>query len=172
MPLAEGSEPATEQWNAFALALTAPLAHFAQVHLAPKFPPELLNSALANYLSLREDELLLALIDRGGRAATGRCALTSRRIYWTEKDDEHEPGGRSKRSSRLKRIARLVIADYGDLPEHVATIAKPDGSAEVSLGSGHSIKLGKVDGPLAPALRVSRNDRGAARAGAPLGGRD
>ena len=172
MPLAEGSEPATEQWNAFALALAAPLAPFAQVHLAPKFPPELLNSALANYLPLEEDELLLALIDPGGRAATGRCALTSRRIYWTDKDDAQEPLA-GKGSKRAKRPAaqRLMVANYADVPARIDAVTRPDGSSLVALENSATIKLGKVDGRLAAALARYLETMGrAARAGAPLVG--
>ena len=88
MATTEAFQSATERWQAFALALAAPLGPFPEVHLAPKFPPALLNSALATYLPLQEDELLLAIIDRGGRQAPGRCALTSRRVYWTETDPE------------------------------------------------------------------------------------
>ena len=83
MPLTEGFQSATEQWEAFALALAASLAPFAPVHLAPKFPSQLLNTALTTYLSLHDDELLIAIVDCGGRNESGRWALTSRRIYWT-----------------------------------------------------------------------------------------
>ncbi len=73
MATTEGEQPATGEWDQFALAAVAPLGPFAKVHLAPGFPPNLLNTALANYLPLQADELLLALIDGGGQKLTGRC---------------------------------------------------------------------------------------------------
>ena len=66
----EGLEQAAGPWEAFALAAIAPLGPFSQAHLAPKLPPAVLNAALANYLPLQADELLLALIDGGAGSPT------------------------------------------------------------------------------------------------------
>jgi len=172
MATTEAFQSATERWQAFALALAAPLGPFPQVHLAPKFPPALLNSALATYLPLQEDELLLAIIDRGGRQAPGRCALTSRRAYWTETDHE-AVAAESARSRRSTAAApqRLVIALYADLPERIEAIESPDGTFGVSLANGPTITLGRVDARLASALAHYLETMGrAARAGAPLPG--
>jgi rhomboid protease GluP len=171
MTITEGSQPETEQWEAFALALTAPLGPFPQVHLAPKFPPELLNAALASYLPLQEDELLLAMIDRGAESVTGLCALTTRRIYWTERDLERE----RPRGARLKWTRRrathglaLRVADYADLPDHIEAIATPEGSFAISLAGRATIELGRIGSRLASALvHYLETMRTAARAGAP-----
>ena len=71
MTTAEGFQPATGQWDVFALAAAASLGPFTHAHLAPKFPPVSLNSALATYLHIRDDELLLVLIDSGGSKPMG-----------------------------------------------------------------------------------------------------
>ena len=172
MTITEGFQPATEQWDAFALALAAPLGPFAQVHLAPKFPPALLNAALATYLPLQEDELLLAMIDRGGQKLTGRCALTTRRIYWTETDQEREPASDrgSSRTDRSQRRDRFVvrIADYADLPDHIEVDrdARTDRSASTSAG-GATIELGRDRRQAGVGSgTLSRNNGDAARAGA------
>ncbi len=172
MATTEAFQLATERWQAFALALAAPLGPFPEVHLAPKFPPALLNSALATYLPLQEDELLLAIIDRGGRQAPGRCALTSRRVYWTELDQEAAaaPSARPKRSTAAPP-QRLMIALYADLPERIEAIESPDGTFGVALANGPTITLGRVDARLAKALAHYLETMGrAARAGAPLPG--
>jgi len=74
-------ECGADSWDAFALGGLAPLGPFTQVHLAPKIPPSLLSAALLTYLPLQDDELLLALIDRGSGKPDGCCALTTRPIY-------------------------------------------------------------------------------------------
>ena len=169
MTLTEGFQPATEQWNAFALALAAPLGPFAQVHLAPRFPPALLNAALATYLPLKEDELLLAIFDRGGQTAQCRFGLTTRRIYWTDIDQDREPSSaaRSIRTNRSQAV-RLVlrIADYADLPDKIEVDATPHGSFGIALAGGVTIDLGQIDGKLASALaHYLETMRDAARAG-------
>jgi rhomboid protease GluP len=169
MPLSERSQSATEEWEAFALASTAPLGVFHQVSLAPKFSPAKLNAALATYLALQEDELLLAIIDRGGRKATGRCALTSRRIYWIEKDDREEPAARAQRRwlghrARIRLVVR--VAAYGDLPKLIGVIEAPAGSFAIDFGRGNTIKLGRVGAQLPRALaRYLEMMSRAARAG-------
>ena len=62
----DGLEVGASPWEIFALGALAPLAPYAQVHLAPKIPPGLLNTALMSYLSLQSDEQLLAVIDGSG----------------------------------------------------------------------------------------------------------
>jgi rhomboid protease GluP len=155
MPLTEGPQSATEHWEAFALALTASLGPFEPVYLAPKFPPRLLNRALSTYLSLHDDELLLAIVDRGGRNASGRCALTSRRIYWTDQEQQRKPPSHSGLKQFLPKPKKQFIvrvADYGVLPDHLDVIATPGGRFSVAIPGGASIELGQVDGRLASAL--------------------
>ena len=156
MPLTEGSKSATEQWEVFALALAAPLRPFRQVYLAPKFPPARLNAALATYLPLKEDELLLALIDPGGRAATGHSALTTRRIYWTERDLEREPTLRrlleADAAAGRAIDSSFRIADYADLPDHIAAIEARMDLPPSTLAGRATIELGRIDKRLASAL--------------------
>src|SRR5262245_12317169 len=90
MESGDGFEVGAGSWEVFALAAIAPLGPITQVHLAPKLPPALLNSALVTYLSLERDELLLALVDGGARKPSGCCALTTRRIYWVQ-EQENRP---------------------------------------------------------------------------------
>src|SRR3984957_6422363 len=85
MSTAKGLPQATGRWDAFALASSAPLGPFVRAHLAPRIPPDLLNSALVNFLPLADDEILLAIIDSSGPKPARSCALTTRRVYWTEK---------------------------------------------------------------------------------------
>ena len=134
MPLTEGPESATEQWEVFALALTASLGPFEPVYLAPKFPSHVLNTALATYLSLNDDELLLAIIDRGRRNESARCcALTSRRIYWTEQERQRQGplarGTASDSSPERKHQFVVRVADYGVLPDHLDVITTPEGAS-------------------------------------------
>ena len=113
MTTTEGYQASTAAWDGFALAAAAPLGPYAQVHLAPGFPPSLLNTALVTYVPLQRDELLLALIDGGGQKPVGRCALTTRRIYWTDRDDQDESRGTPAardRSSARKMIAEVKAA--------------------------------------------------------------
>jgi rhomboid protease GluP len=155
MPLTEGFQPATAQWEAFALASAASLAPFEPAHIAPKFPSHLLNTALSTYLSLQDDELLLSIVGRGGRSESPRCALTSRRIYWTEKDDQSEPVRRAGLVRFLRRAKNefvVRVADYGVLPDRLDVIAAPGGCFRIALGGGSDIELGRVDGRLARAL--------------------
>ena len=127
MPLTEGSQSATEQWEVFALALAGTLLPFKAVHVAPRFSRRQLNNALATYLTLSDDELLLALIDSGRRSSSCQCALTTRRVYWTAIDDLGE-GNHDDRSKRWNRRARhnvvLRIAAYEDLPDQITVIRR------------------------------------------------
>src|SRR5262249_45505087 len=147
---------------------------FTHVHLTPKFPPALLNTALATYLSLQEDELLLAIIDRGGQKAKGGCALTTRRIYWTDRDGAgappREPGSKRLRRPSPNRFG-VRVAGYADLPDHIEAGASPTGSFGIDFAGGTRLDLGQVDRGLAPALaRFLETIGRAARAGAPPSG--
>ena len=121
MTTTEGSQPATEQWDAFALALAAPLGPFAQVHLAPKFPPHLLNAALATYLPLKEDELLLAIIDRGGRNELGPlCADNAPDLLDREGRQDKRPA--RTRTQAARPLRGRIDSSFGspitrDLPD-------------------------------------------------------
>ena len=175
MTTTEGFQPATGAWDGFALATAAPLGPYAQVHLAPRFPTTLLNTALVTYLPLQGDELLLALIDGGGQNLIGRCALTTRRIYWTERDDQDESHGTASARARDRSSAhRMVVrvAGYAELPAVIGERAEPDGSFSIDLGGGATLALGMIDGRLAAALaRYLETMGSAARAGAapPMG---
>ncbi len=166
----EGYQPASGAWDGFALATVAPLGPFAKVHLAPGFPPSLLNSALATYLPLQGDELLLALIDGSSQSLIGRCALTTRRIYWTERDDQGEPPGGAEVSARDRSRERPIVvrvAAYADLPEVIGERSDPDGSFSIALANGATLALATNDRRLAAALAHYLETMGrAARAGA------
>ena len=70
----DGLEVAVGPRELFALGALAPLGPYPQVHLAPKIPPALLNTALMAYLSLQNDEHLLAVIEGSGGKLAGSCA--------------------------------------------------------------------------------------------------
>ena len=170
MTTTEGLQPATDAWDEFALAAVDPLRPFPKVHLAPRFPRRLLNTALLTYLPLAADELLLALIGGRGRKIIGRCALTTRRIYWTERDDEAEPAKSPGTRPRDRSSSRSIVvrfADYADVPDTIGTRTEPDGTFSIDLGGGRTISLGMIDGRLAAALaRYLETMGNAAHAGA------
>ncbi len=160
----EGIEPVTGPWEAFALAVIAPLGPFTHVHVAPKIPPALLNHALFTYLPLQGDELILALVDRGGSEPGGCCALTTRRIYWEETRDAMRRRSEQTTGQANDRRPVVLIARYRDLPETIANSIGPDGSVRLDLGGGRAILLKGVDKhlgePLARFLeRMSTADR-------------
>jgi len=151
----EESEVTTGTWEAFALAAIAPLGSFTQVHLAPKLPPALLNAALVTYLSLEGDELLLALIDADARKPDGRCALTTRRIYWAQVDDGDETARGALAPARARTKGRGLAsraAGYVGLPETIEGSAAEDGSFRFELGGGRALILERVDARLAQTL--------------------
>jgi rhomboid protease GluP len=169
MTTAKGFHPATGRWEAFALAAAAPLGPFVHAHLAPKIPPELLNAALATFLPLQDDELLLAIIESGGPKPIRCCALTTRRVYWTEWADQGRlrtrPGLRLPIRSRMHELVARV-ADYAHLPERMPVVTGADGSSGIDLGNATVIVVGKGEGALASALaRYLEIMRNAARAG-------
>jgi len=148
----EGVELVAGPWEAFALAGVAPLGPFTNVHLAPKIPPALLNNALVTYLPLQGDELILALIDRGGRKSGGCCALTTRRIYWEETQDASWRALRPAAGQVNHRGPVVLIARYRDLPEIIPSSVEQDGSVRLDLGGGRAIVLKGVDERLGTAL--------------------
>ena len=170
MSTEKGLPQATGRWDEFALASAAPLGPFVRAHLAPRIPPELLNAALATYLPLRDDELLLAIIDSGGPKPTCSCTLTTRRAYWTEKISRSQPNEQAGMRSRFRvRTHELMarVAGYADLPESMRALETADGSSGVDLGDSTMIVVGKGEGALASALlRYLQAMRSAARAGA------
>src|SRR5262249_50749792 len=124
-------------------------------------------------LPLNDDELLLALIDRGGRKTRSRCALTTRRVYWTEQDDltQLHHGDGSMRPDRRAKMSLVVrIAAYRDLPDEIRTIEAPAGSFAIDLGRGTTIELGQVDAQLARALARYLEVMGQAARATPLDG--
>ncbi len=170
MSTEKGLQQATGRWDEFALASAAPLGPFVRAHLAPRIPPEVLNSALVNYLPLADDEVLLAIIDSGGRQPTRSCALTTRRVYWTEKINPPEPHKRAGVQSRFRsRTLELMArsAAYADLPGNMRVVEAADGSYGIELGNSSMIAVGQDDGGLALALlRYLEAMRSAVRAGA------
>jgi membrane associated rhomboid family serine protease len=169
MSTAKGLQQTTARWDAFALASAAPLGPFVRAHLAPRIPPELLNSALVNFLSLHDDELLLAIIDSGGPKPTRSCALTTRRVYWTERIDRSQESKRARmRSLAQPRTHELVarFAGYADLPECMRVVESVDGSSGIELGNGMRIVVGEGEGALASTvLHYLETMRSATRAG-------
>jgi rhomboid protease GluP len=169
MSTAKGFQPATGRWDAFALAAAAPLGPFVHAHLAPKFPPDLLNAALATFLPLQDDELLLAIIESGGPKPVRCCALTTRRVYWTDWVLQAAPRGPKRLPSPFRsRKHQLVVrvADFARLPERMQVVEAADGSSAVDLGKAFMIVVGKGEGALASALaRYLETMGSAARAG-------
>jgi rhomboid protease GluP len=136
------------------LAALAPLGPVAQVHLAPKIPPGLLNTALATFLSLQPDELLLALIDGGAGGLEGCCALTTRRVYWTAADtrDSDSSQARTFRLGRARRRPlRSHVICYEDVARVNAESLQPDRSL-LDLGDGQKLILKTTDIRLARSL--------------------
>ena len=161
----EAVESANDSWDAFALAAIAPLGPFAPVHLAPKLPPALLNTALVTYLQLQSDELLLGLIDGGAREGDGCCALTTRRVYWAEHDDQREPspGGIARWRRRNRRPCLLCqSADYGELPVIIPESRVGDQFYRLDLGRGRNLPLKAADARLAQTLARFLETMGAA----------
>ncbi len=148
----EGVELVTGPWEAFALAAIAPLGPFSHAHLAPRIPPALLNNALLTYLPLERDELILALIDHGGREPGGCCALTTRRIYWEETDDARQHGLKVPTGRANDHGPVTLVARYGALPELIPSSRGEDGSVRLDLAVGRAIVFKGIDQRLAEAL--------------------
>jgi rhomboid protease GluP len=152
----DGLEVAAGPWEVFALGALAPLGPYAQVHLAPKIPPGVLNAALMAYLSLQSDEYLLAAIDGSGGKLAGCCALTTRRIYWAaiDESDDRPQTARSRLTFRGRRqsLYRHVL-DYDALPLEITEVHGPDGSFRLDFGGGQALILTGVDASLVLTLR-------------------
>ena len=151
-----GLESAASPWEVFALGGLAPLGPCAQVHLAPKIPPGLLNTALMTYLSLEDDEYLLAVIDASGGRLAGCCALTTRRIYWAAIDDtdQRPPPAKGRLSVRFRRQSlRRHVLEYDRLPPAIIESQGSDGSFRLDFGAGRVLTLKGVDANLALLLR-------------------
>jgi hypothetical protein len=152
----DGLEVGASPWEIFALGALAPLAPYAQVHLAPKIPPGLLNTALMSYLSLQSDEQLLAVIDGSGGRLAGSCALTTRRIYWAAVDDSDESQPTAKGRLRVRVHRQLLcrhVLEYDTLPPAVIESRGPNGSFRLDFGGGRALNLKGVDANLALSLR-------------------
>jgi rhomboid protease GluP len=152
----DGLEVAASRWEVFALSWLAHLGPFAQVHLAPKIPPGLLNTALMAYLSLEDDEYLLAVIDGSGGKLAGCCALTTRRLYWAAVDesDEIPPTVNGRLPIRFRqRLLRRHVLEYGALPPAILESHGPDGSSRLDFGGERVLTLKGVDANLALCLR-------------------
>lgn len=152
----DGLEVASSPREVFALGALAPLGPYAQVHLAPKIPPGVLNTALMSYLSLQNDEQLLAVIDGSGGRLAGCCALTTRRIYWAAVDDSDESPRTTKGPLRVRVRQRLLcrhMLEFETLPPVVIESRGPDGSFRLDFGGGRALILKGVDANLALSLR-------------------
>jgi rhomboid protease GluP len=79
------SAAGADAWDLVAIGQVQRLRGLQPVHLAPGIPTKLVESALKHYLRLEPGELLLAIIDPTMGAKPGQsCALTSRRIHWSD----------------------------------------------------------------------------------------
>ncbi len=151
-----GSELTTGPWEAYTLGMLAPLGPCPEVHLSPKIPPDVLNSALRTYLPLERNELLLALIDGGVDRLEGCCALTSRRVYWVAMQREQTPHGPSKEEAAgthaeaQKMPARgpkpvCLAASYAGLAGTIVPVKGEDGWVRLDLGVGQPLLLKTSD---------------------------
>ena len=149
----EGHELVTGPWEAFALAAIAPLGPFTHAHLAPKIPPALLNNALLTYLPLERNELILALIDRGGREPAVVVRLTTRRIYLGGMG--RREAARTQSNRRVERITtgRSHWSPVTELCRNLFRIRgdRTDRSGSISAG-GRAIVLKGIDQRLGEAL--------------------
>ncbi len=145
----DGSPRPTTAWETFVLASCARLAQFPQVHLAPKFPPGRLNLALRAQLPLMENELLVALIDSDAGGFQSEIILTTRRLYWSQRD-LGEAGGRNRSKSSV--AIRAYGVDYALIPQGACVVPSGEGSVQIALGSGQSLPLQGGGKDLAEAL--------------------
>ena len=139
----------------------------------------MLNTALATYLPLKDDELLLAIIDRGGRKTRPRCALTTRastgpRKMTSGRSRRQTGGTESKRRSRRAKNSLVVrLAATRDLPDQIAAIEGPTDLSASTWAAVTTIELGGSTVGSRPALARYLETMGrAARAGAALEGAD
>lgn len=113
--------------------------------VAPQIPQPVLAAAFSSYLSLADDETLLAIVGRGlTNIPTQSCALTTKRIYWAgdprhdeaEWDDRDHPDAQAVGRPPL----RCEYLAYKDLPETITLTGKL--SKVIDLGEGRQINLG------------------------------
>ena len=170
MKTAPGLQPAAGRWEAFALAAAAPLAPFAHAHLSPRIPPALLSGALVSYLPLQDDELLVALVDGGGQKPLGGCALTTRRVYWTDRVDDAVPTDRpASKPAPRSRTQQLVGARLPITPTcpnvSVQSRARLDRPASTSARARSSLSIKAAAAWRPPSARYLETMATAARAG-------
>lgn len=96
-------------WELFALGALAPLGPYVQVHLAPKIPPGLLNTALMAYLSLEDDEYLLAVIDGYGGKLAGSIALDPQTLLGRGRRRRPPHAARQSVAGRSRAARRCVV---------------------------------------------------------------
>ncbi|AGA24877.1 putative membrane protein [Singulisphaera acidiphila DSM 18658] len=122
--------------------------------VAPRIPQPVLVAAVSSYLSLADDETLLAIVGKGlNNVPTQSCALTTKRIYWAgdprqdeaEWDDADHPDAQAVGRPPL----RCEYLAYKDLPEALDLTGVL--SKVIDLGEGRQINLG-ANIPLLQAL--------------------
>jgi len=115
-----------------------------------------LTSALRTYLSLQNDELLLALINGGTDRLEGCCALTTRRVYWValqpgetlnERAKSRSANARTGGSSATEHGPKPICltASYAALAETIVPMKAEHGSVRLDLGVGQPLILKKSD---------------------------
>jgi len=150
------SELTTGPWEAFTLGMLAPLGPCPEVHLSPKIPPDVLNTALRTYLPLEGNELLLALIGGAADRLVGCCALTTRRVYWVAVQRDKTPNGSSKGGAAGALTGArntpapdpkpiCLAASYAALADTIVPVKGEDGSVRLDLGVGQPLLLKTSD---------------------------
>ncbi|WP_406697855.1 rhomboid family intramembrane serine protease [Singulisphaera sp. Ch08] len=122
--------------------------------VAPRIPQPVLAAVIPSYLSLADDETLLAIVGKGlNNVSTQSCALTTKRIYWAgdprqdeaEWDDTDHPDSQAVGRPPL----RCEYLAYQNLPEAIPLAGVL--SKVIDLGEGRQINLG-ANIPLLQAL--------------------
>ena len=142
------SRPSTT-WDTFILASCARLASFAQVHMAPRFPPDRLNLAMRTQLPLLENELLVALIDSDAGGFQSEIILTTARLYWFQRDAGNS--GQAATSGSTVPL-RAYGMDYTLVPAETSVVASAEGTFQVVLGPGQAVSVHDGGRNLAEAL--------------------
>ncbi len=132
-----GSPRQTTAWDTFVLAMCARLAHFPQVHLAPKFPPDRLNLVMRTQLPLQEKELLVALIDSDAGGFQSEIILTTAQLYWLQRD----PDANGSRLTRNPATIRAYGADYASIPQETSIVPSAEGSLDIVLGARLAVPI-------------------------------
>jgi rhomboid protease GluP len=153
MDKTHAGEPPAGPWEAFVLAMLAPLGACPGIHLAPRIPPERLNNALRTYLPLQDDELLLALFDGGVDRLQGCSALTTRRVYWVSEQRDDVAGESTRKgpaavprwlkgNSARKSKPVCLSASYAALAPAIVPEMGKDRLVHLDLGVAHPLVLG------------------------------